>query len=127
MDGSTNLPLLCEEAAKQGSLPIFNWSRETHDCCDERETLTCAGAGACGHFDILKWARKNGFGWDQFACSNAAANGDLEMLKWAKDHFCMCGSEACAKAARNGQLEILRCQTDWLKLEFLHMFKCCQQ
>src|ERR1700688_4508363 len=59
-------------------------------------------------FEILKWARANGFPWDTNTCTYTAKNGHLEILKWVIKNGCPWDAYTCANAAENGHFEILR-------------------
>ena len=44
----------------------------------------CTMAAENGYFNILKWARKNYYSWDEKTCNKAAKNGHLNILKWCR-------------------------------------------
>ena len=71
----------------------------------------CLLAAKYGHFDLLRWARKNGCEWDSKVCTYAARGGYFQILKWAKFYGCPWDAYTCANAAQSGHLDILK----WLR------------
>ena len=76
---------LCSHAAEKGYLDILIWARRNEYKWDE---YTCLDASSEGHLECLKWARKNGCPWDERTCAWAAMNGHLECLIWATRNGC---------------------------------------
>jgi hypothetical protein len=45
--------------------------------------MTCLGAAAGGHLQVLQWARERHCPWDENAIrTNAASRGHVDMLRW---------------------------------------------
>ena len=76
---------ICSTIALRGDLEILKWARANGYPWNE---WTCSYAAEGGYLEILKWARGNGCPWDESTCSNAAQGGHLEVLKWARDNGC---------------------------------------
>ena len=72
----------------------------------------CTSIASNGYLELLKWAKQNGYPWNQYTfaniCKYAAKYGHLEMLKWAKLNECWWNKYICSKAAYGGHLEILK-------------------
>ena len=98
----------------------------------------CTIAAENGYLNILKWARKNYYPWDEKTCTNAAKNGHLNILKWCRKNKCtvswnittrneaiftdnfkilnlecndICpprNNNTCTEASKNGHLKILK-------------------
>ena len=95
---------ICAFAARNGHFNIVKFARENGFPWDEK---TCANAAKIGHFDILKFAQANGCPWDEKTCASAAKNGHFDILKFARDNGCPWDEKTCANAARNGHFDIL--------------------
>nr|UDO47194.1 ankyrin repeat [Pandoravirus massiliensis] len=67
-----------------------------------------AELAARGHLEVLRWARKNKYPWDDRVCTEAARRGHLEVLKWARAERCLCSTRTTLAAASHGQLEALK-------------------
>ena len=48
---------------------------------------------------MLRWARKNGCPWTEYAAACAAQNGHLETLQWMRANGCPWDERVCAYAA----------------------------
>lgn len=67
----------------------------------------CTLAAYHAYLEALKWARNNGFPWDENTCQSAADKGHLEILEWARKNNCPWDENTCAYAASGGHLEVL--------------------
>ena len=106
----------CQAAARSGQLKRL---KLFHKCDVRMDALTCVGAAAGGHLEILKWvhAKKYMFRYlegdaKSEMCSKAAENGHLEVLKWARENGCPWDAKTCAYAAYRGDLEMLKWARD---------------
>ena len=76
------------KAAFKGHLDIIKWAHSQslpHDNCE-----ICGLAAEKGNFEMLQWARENGFSWGRYTMWWAARANNLEILKWAHENGCMC-------------------------------------
>eukprot|EP01117_Protostelium_nocturnum_P016143 TRINITY_DN6336_c0_g1_i1.p1 TRINITY_DN6336_c0_g1~~TRINITY_DN6336_c0_g1_i1.p1 ORF type:complete len:157 (-),score=37.89 TRINITY_DN6336_c0_g1_i1:44-514(-) len=77
-------------------------------------------AGEAGHFDLLKWCRREGCPWNSDSGCGFAKFGDLEMLIWAENNGCQLIPKMISSAAESGKLEIIKYLRDkgigWDKL-----------
>tara|TARA_B110000977_G_scaffold142414_1_gene180691 strand:+ start:43500 stop:43742 length:243 start_codon:yes stop_codon:yes gene_type:complete len=48
----------------------------------------CAQAAIGGHFEVVQWARANGYPWGEYTCSKAAEGGHLDVLQLARANGC---------------------------------------
>ena len=96
---------LCEKAAYYGNLRLLKWARKNGYPWNES---TCAEAALTGCLEILKWARENGCPWNIMVCKHAACNGRLEILKWARENGCPWDETICSYAAAYGYLDVLK-------------------
>ena len=65
---------------------------------------------------MLKWARTNGFAWDEDAGIAAVEGGHLDVLKWLRQNECPSYViEEAVKACKFGYFEILK----WLDESFI--------
>ena len=100
----------CYTAALNGHFDVFKWALRNGCPCDD--TFTTANLAQNGELEMLKVARKYGCPWDERTCANAAENGHLEVLKWAKENGCPWDEWTCTNAAAKGHLEVLRWARD---------------
>jgi hypothetical protein len=76
-------------AAQYGQLDILCWLNELGSCY-WKSTAVCVNAAFGGHWDVLKHAAYNGYGWDKETCKYIAQHGNLEILKWARTNGNVC-------------------------------------
>ena len=69
-----------DQAAVLGWLQLLRWFHASGRHIGD----VCTYAAACGHLEVLQWARANGCPWDEKTCSSAARGGHLEVLEWAR-------------------------------------------
>ena len=96
-------------SAYGGHLGLLKWASK-NGC--GWNNVTCMCAALSGQIEILKWARYNGCDWDKYTCACAALNGHLEVLKWARDNGCDWDGSICRSAAFYGHLEVLKWACD---------------
>ncbi|CAM9976944.1 unnamed protein product, partial [Scytosiphon promiscuus] len=61
-----------------------------------------------GHLDVLRWARENGFPWDDNTWYLAAFGGYLALLHWVVQNGCPWREATTKSAARGGNLDVLQ-------------------
>ena len=86
-------------------------TKKERECIDYSKASPCGLIAKTGNIEVLKWARKKGYAWDQATCESAARGGNLELLIWARENGCPWNEWTCAYAARGGHLEVL----DWAR------------
>src|SRR4051812_9223257 len=91
--------MLCNFAAKIGSLSLLQWAR-THDC--GWNEATCWNAAFGGHLAVLQWVRQNGCPCNENTCAAAAGGGHLVVLQWARQNGCPWDELTCGNAAAAG-------------------------
>jgi hypothetical protein len=96
---------MCSLAASEGHLEMLKWAKKNGYNWDE---ITCSLASKGGHLEILKWARENNCPWDEVVCVEAANGGHFSILKWARENGCPWNEDVCSEAACNGHIEILK-------------------
>lgn len=67
----------------------------------------CSIAAGCGHIEVLKVLRANGFGWNEHTCAHAASKGQLETLKYLRAQGCNWDASTCMEAAKNDHMDVL--------------------
>ena len=103
--GRLCVQIVCLNAAEGGQLDVLRWARANGFPWDNR---TCSLAAARGHLDVLQWARANRCEWDEFTCNNAAKGGYLDVLRWARANGCAWDERTCSWAAYAGHLDVVR-------------------
>lgn len=63
---------------------------------------------ADGYINLLKWAYRNGAGWDYWASVAAAKGGHIAVLRWLKKKKPTKSTNECENAAGAGQLQTLK-------------------
>ncbi|CAB9506173.1 ankyrin repeat protein [Seminavis robusta] len=96
---------VCAAIAKIGNHTVMKWARQEGFPWNER---TCAAAAGNGNLKMLQWLREHGCPWDESACADAALNGHLGVLQWLRENGCPWSALTCATAAEGGHLEILK-------------------
>ena len=105
------------QMASEGRLEVLKWAvlklRDHPHVAVARHYLgafrfVCVNAAACGHLEVLQWARSQGMPWDEDVCTGAAEGGHLPVLQWAHAAGCPWDHTTCARAALAGHLEALR-------------------
>eukprot|EP00966_Prymnesium_polylepis_P036746 852820-Prymnesium_polylepis.1 len=76
--------------------------------CREQAELVCEEAARRGSLAILKEAREMGLAWDSSTCDAAAQSGNLAVLQWLRSQGCQWSEATCAQAALHGHLEVLQ-------------------
>ena len=71
----------------------------------ERGICMYAAGGGC--LSVLKWARAQGYPWDEVTCAKAAENGHLAVLQWTLAQGCPWDEETCSPAAKHGHRAVL--------------------
>jgi hypothetical protein len=68
------------------------------------EEMVCTAAAERGCFEMLRWAREHGCGWEhQRILQSAVSSGNIEMTAWVRQHpDVTCSSDVLCAAARNG-------------------------
>jgi hypothetical protein len=105
-------PLICIDptfVVENGNLDIVKWFIIENFFPFTMEMYSKAASK--NHVDIIKWAKKRGYSWNQGACYDAARGGHLELLKWLRKKKCPWSELTCIAAASTGQLDILK----WLR------------
>jgi len=102
--------LVCEEAARRGSLAILKEAREMGLAWD---SSTCDAAAQSGNLAVLQWLRSQGCQWSEATCAQAALHGHLEVLQWMRAGLpskerCPWDEDTCAAAAEGGHMHILK-------------------
>jgi len=97
----------CEKAAIYGSFDILKylWPSIRQNIQNARVLINAVKGG---HFEIVKWLRKNGCEFSTKACKHAIKYGHLEILKWLCENRCPWNIEEFYYAARNGHWDILK-------------------
>jgi hypothetical protein len=68
--------------ASRASPSILRWLNQCFSKIFDSEKQRCYELAAeIGHLEILKWARENGFTWNNKICAHAASSGQLKVLK----------------------------------------------
>ena len=110
--------LTCSYAARGGHLEVLKWARENGCPWNEYTCRAAAGGGHLevlewmgangftfertwtrveegyenmmrqGNLEVFKFARANGFCWDEDLCPQAARWGQMEILQWARANGC---------------------------------------
>ncbi len=94
-------------AVKNDHLEVLQWFQEN----DVHYTISryiCSHAAKYGRLNILIWARKTGYYWDENTCTNAAANGHLDVLKWARANGCEWSNTTSLFAGLHRRFNILK-------------------
>jgi hypothetical protein len=94
----------------RNNMHIINWVISNGYRCNVNKTTVCANAARKGDLQTLKWARSEGFTWDEKVCTNSAAHGHLEVLQWARENGCPLDASALQLATYNGHYDV----TVWL-------------
>ena len=81
--------------------------------CSKSSNDICDVAAKNGHLKCLKWARRNGYRWDEETCAFAAKYGHLDCLMWARcsqnaKEACPWDEWTCSWAAKEGHLKCLK-------------------
>ena len=98
-------PSICDLAAKSGHFELLKWARQQGYRWTSK---TCTNAAFANRFDILQWARENGCKWSEHTPAAAALVGNLEMLRWVIQHGCFLSCYSVATAATSiGSLPML--------------------
>jgi hypothetical protein len=77
--------LVCDYAARRGSLRLLKWTRENNCVWSAR---TCHYAAYFGQLPALQYSHENGCPWDRFTCSWAAQEKHWDCLQYAVDNKC---------------------------------------
>lgn len=116
-----------DDLAFEGHLQLLQWVCGHNLSVKKNTTSVCLKASENGHLEVLKWARKNGFTWNEWVCAYAALHGHLEVLQWVRNeqthagNICPWDENTCQYAALGGHLKILQ----WLRDEEIHGKKVC--
>ncbi len=73
----------------------------------------CFKAARGGHLEVLKWARTQGFEWNDWTCVYAAKGGHLEVIKWAHANGLEMDARRCLLFAREESVK------QWLRTTYL--------
>jgi hypothetical protein len=110
-------------AAAVGATALMQWAKDEKSLPKRRSTHVpdhvyhgprlclrdaCSLAACGGNLEVLKWLRRTGCPWDQWACYFAARGGHLEVLTWLRDARFPWTAATCAAAAASGHLEVLK-------------------
>ena len=63
-------------------------------------------AAFSGHFELLKWMRREGCPWNNWVCAHAAQMGHLKILKWLRREGCPWNEMVAVYAAGAGRLDV---------------------
>jgi len=50
--------------------------------------MNAHGMNGPGHIELLKWARENGYPWDEDTHENGKENGDPALMRYLEDEGC---------------------------------------
>ena len=92
-------------AARQGSVRLLKWTRESNL---DWSADTCSTAAHNGHLPVLQYLHENGCPWGSRTFSSAAPNGHLPVLQYLHENGCHWDSHTCSAAASNGHLPALQ-------------------
>ena len=95
----------CREASKKGYLNLLKYANKNGYPWNES---TCTGAATNGHFKCLKYAYENGCPWTKDTCDYAALNGHSECLEYAYENECPRTKYICEYAAKNRHFKCLK-------------------
>ena len=98
----------CKCAAFYGYLELMQWARRQKFPWNEE---TCSFAICRRHIDVLKWSHLNGCVWDEWSCRAAIEQGDFTTLQWLRQHNCPWNEAVSGDASWWGHFEILK----WLR------------
>lgn len=108
--------LLCRCAAGKGHFQLLRYLRKNK--CSVNVN-SCVAAAEGGHIEILKYLRTQGRDcvWDSKTCQAAAKGGHLSTLQFLREHHCDLEEGCCEAAAEGGHLECL----EWLRENGCHV------
>ncbi|CAM9268321.1 unnamed protein product [Ectocarpus fasciculatus] len=102
-------PSVLRAAARGGNVQVLQYVFESqgHNQPLEGQSVDlCKVAAGAGHLDALKWARGNGYHWDECTCMAAAKGGHLEVLQWLRQEDCPWDHFTILMAARHGKRQV---------------------
>ena len=97
------LPLVCEEAAAKGSLPILSYLRE-QGCPWNANTF--AGGAESGSLPILSYLRENGCPFDNRSQTAAVEQGHFHVTQWLTELGCPFSVDTFSKACEFDNMEV---------------------
>jgi hypothetical protein len=101
--------IVCEAAAGIGDLELLRWARTNG--YEWNEDSVCAEAAENGHLGIIQWVLETGTRSGRQLCANAAASGNLKIIQWARENGFAWDQRFCVYASQNGHLDVLQ----WLR------------